>query len=222
LVLTLMLAACAATGPSPVQPGPVARSSEQPALIEGMAAELPRSLQGFEWQDAKPAPGADGGWVIRYRHQPSGSVAAVFLRQPRGEQPLPDGPASPAVQLEVTAHALAVQVLLGAAGPLTRVPDYGAGPAGGPSPLVRCADLRFAEPEAVVRRELACSSGVGGAMVTVMLSARHGLAEMDQARRFLTAFAVAMVLDLREQAPPAGASPETIPAPGPGGPLFRV
>jgi hypothetical protein len=59
-------------------------------------------------------------------------------------------------------------------------------------------------------------------MVTVMLSARHGLAEMDQARRFLTAFAVAMVLDLREQAPPAGASPETIPAPGPGGPLFRV
>ncbi|MBO1074749.1 hypothetical protein [Roseomonas marmotae] len=212
----LLLAACAGT---PVEaPSPPSGSADPSAAgaLQPLADRAPMLLHGFERQEAGPATGPEPGWMLRYRHPDSGSTAAVFLRRPR-ITPMPDGPSSPAVQMEVMAHALAVQALLGGSGTMTRVPDYAAGRGGGTPPVIRCADLRFGQPEAMVRRELICATGLDGTVVTVMLSARHGESDMDTARRFLTSFALRLVSELRQGGsaqPPAGEEPA--------GRVFRV
>jgi hypothetical protein len=207
LLPLLSLAACATNAPA------------GDAGVQTLAARMPRTLLNFGLIDAKPVDGSPDAWATRYIHAASGSAAMVFLR-PSRLPPLPDGPASPEVRAEIGASALAIQAIVKNGAPITRVPDYGAGEAGvAGGPIVRCADVRVQIAPNQVQRSLACASGVGGTMVTILLLAEHDDKATGSARVFLTSFAVKLVQSLREGAIPP-VEPE-VPA-GPSGPIFRL
>jgi hypothetical protein len=201
-LVTLFLAACA-TPPGDASPVPDNR-------VQALATRMPVSLLGFEQQEASASSDNPGTWVVRYRHPASGALAMVLL-QPPPASPVPEGPDSDAVRGDLTGYTLALQALMGG-GALTRVPDYAASPGHGTPPVLRCTDMRVVPPGQLVRRALICASGVGGAVMTVLLAARHDQAAMDAARRFLTAFALGLALELRQDGAPAVAPP----APPPG------